>query len=66
MRNKARGSALRAGHDMSMIIYPELTGCQEGEGSLPSAQIFAVLSNQQIFTVKEVTIDVIDDAGSTS
>ncbi len=50
-----------ATHYMRMVVDPKLTCRHEGNRSLASAQIFTVLTYQQIFTIEEIAIDMIND-----
>ena len=50
--------------NMRVVVDPEPTVCNESNGGLSSAEVFAILRDQQVFSVKEVSIDVVYHAGS--
>jgi hypothetical protein len=50
---------------VGVVVHPKLASRQEGNRGIARTKVLAVLSDEEVFTVEEELIDVIDDTGST-
>jgi len=58
-------SAIVSRDNVRVVIHPELSVSEKRDGRLSCPEIFAVFRDEQMQTLKQVTVNVIDDAGRT-
>ena len=62
MGKKSGVGEMITGHNVRVVVDPQLTARQECNRSRPSTKVFTVFRNQQIVTVKNKILDIINNS----
>ncbi len=47
-------------HDVGVVVNPESPSCQKRDRSASRSQVFAILGNQEIFSIEQIFVYMVD------